>query len=312
MWIDKAYPYEKLFFPWYIHPEYKIEVPEGCNFELTNEEMLLCQKVRIKYGIEIYQAQIMFRRNKINELKGMFYQEFPEDDISCFLSSGNPFFNLQIVKQRLGDVGKPLFETDIEKIYEAHNGSYHYVCGADTAEGVGGDFSTAAIWCRETMRQVASMRCNLKPSEFAHKLVTFCNRFKEPHGNMPFLGVERNNHGHAVLLELQNKNYNNLFFFEDGRSGWLSNSVSKPIMLNGLRDHLDSNIESFHDKTFLEECLTFINDNGKLNAIDGKHDDTITANAIAIQMLIKSATPMFNQPTNIPRPFAGSLNSNSW
>ncbi len=306
LWVDKDFPSKKLFFPWYIHDEYKIQT--DVYFELSEEEERFCSKVKQNYNIDITHEQILFRRNKQAELKGLFLQEYPEDDIGCFLSSGNPFFDLNVVKNRLESIPQPIEKTETTKIFEHANSGLNYVCGADTAEGVGGDNSTASIRCIETQKQVATMLCNLKPSDFAKALIEFCRPYNH-RGAMPLLAVERNNHGHAVLLTLENEGYNNLYYFTDERVGWLSNSISKPIMLNGMKDLLDSNPSSFNDKITLQECLTFVNEKGKLGAISGKHDDTIIADAISIQMMIRGKIPKLPDEKIDIKPIACSIDT---
>jgi hypothetical protein len=58
-------------------------------------------------------------------------------------------------------------------------------------------------------------------------------------------------------------------------------------MLNALKDFIELYPHNVADPTFLSECLTFINNSGKLEASSGKNDDCVIANAIAVQMLLK-------------------------
>jgi len=306
MWIDKDFPYEKLFFPWYMFDEYRYE---GVNVaEIDDDEKKLIKYAKEKYKINIDKSQLAFKRMKEKQLNEKFDQEYPKDDVTCFLSSGNPFFNLNIVKERLMQMRTYSFHTTTQ-IFEECNVQHRYVCGADTAEGIGGDFSAASIYCVDTKRQVAALRGDWKPSEYANELYKLCEKFKHKGEVMPLLAVERNNHGHAVLLELkEHLKYNNIFKDSDGRDGWLTNNVSKPIMLNGYKDFLESMPQNIKCKHALTECLTFINNNGKLGAIQGKHDDTVVANAIAIQILIKEASYTdWNRLTEDFKTFGGNF-----
>ena len=272
-----------------MHDEYQIE---GASFKYTDEEKKFIKKTKKVYNIDISIDQIRYRRSKKAELKEIFPQEYPENDVDCFLSSGNPFFDLMVVKDRLVELKSPIEQTDMYKIYKKVDITKKYVCGADTAEGIGNDFSTAAIYELNTMQQVAVLKCNLKPSEFAKALYDFCSLYKTWQKQFPKLAVERNNHGHAVLLELgaSHLNYPNLFYDRDGRAGWLTSSVTRPIMLNGFKDLLENTPQCLYDKQTLNECLTFINNNGKIEAIQGENDDLIIANSIAAQLVVRFST----------------------
>lgn len=292
-WIDKDSTYKRLFFPWYVFPEYRICCRLGSPFSIEETDLITTAKKQ--YNVDISKEQIAFRRIKMNELKHIFSQEYPEDSISCFLSSGNPFFDLSIVKSRLANI--PASNHNELQIYEECNPHKNYVCGADTAEGIGGDYCTAAIYCVESRKQVATLRGQFKPSDFALRLQQLCSLYVNGQRVYPTLAVERNNHGHAVLLELgEHLRYPCLYHADDGRAGFVTNSVTKPIMLNCFKDFIEMSPDKINDDVTLQEALTYINENGKLGAVSGKHDDMIIANALAIQMLIKESarTSMVN------------------
>lgn len=290
MWVDKDQPYEKLFFPWFIFPEYQIN-PQGQRVELTYEEKEFKKKAKKLYGVNITKGQLLFRRFKQKELGSLFIQEYPEDDVSCFLSSGASFFNLKTVKDRLDNCKQPLTDKGYIKIYEPYNKEHHYVCGADTAEGVGSDFSVGVIINITTKEQVAEIRGHFKPYDFAHELNNLCMEYQKGDRYPPLLAVERNNHGHAVLLELDKHiKYRNLYKTKDGKIGWVTDKITRPIMLNAFREAVENNSIIFNSEDLLKECLTLVVNNGKPEAMDGKHDDCVIAGSIAAQMLIEEST----------------------
>ena len=95
------------FYPWWLQPEYKIvlgdtrilrHIPETVkpDFYLTEEESVLVERFHLTLD------QIRWRRWKILEKESLsrsgetrrtFKQEFPEDDESCFLSTGDSYFD---------------------------------------------------------------------------------------------------------------------------------------------------------------------------------------------------------------------------
>jgi len=295
-WMDRSSTYENLFFPWYMHHEYQI--PDAEIGELTEEEVEFIEKADRLYGVKITPAQIAFRRFKRSDLKSLFIQEYPEDDQSCFLASGRAVFDLTLIKELLLKAPKPIEVDGPIKIFERYNKNHFYVVGADAAEGVGGDWSAACMINTTTRQQVATIRGNLKPSEFADQLAKLCEMYVSGGRMHPLLGVERNNHGHAVLLELdEHIRYPNLFHRwlntardeRDPRPGWVTDKVTRPIMLDAFIDAIEDRNYNLNDEQTLQECLTLVNENGKIQAADGKHDDTIIAAAIALQMCIESS-----------------------
>lgn len=73
------------FYPWWWDENYVMDLPDE-GIEYTNEE----QQLENKYSLSPY--QIMWRREKQRELGRLFVQEYPEDPVSCFLTSGDSYF----------------------------------------------------------------------------------------------------------------------------------------------------------------------------------------------------------------------------
>jgi hypothetical protein len=288
---------EKLFFPWFIFPEYKID---SDSLSLTEEEQGLITKVKKYFNIDLSCSQIAFRRFKQKELGSLFLQEYPEDDQTCFLSSGSSAIDLFKVKDQMERRAKPIEEYDNVKIYKAYDKSRRYVVGADTAEGVEGDFSVATVFDARSREQVAVLRSNrLKPHLFADQIYALCSRYVSGGRPWPLLAVERNNHGHAVLLQLHvHLRYLNLFFRlmsedpyqRDDSPGWVNDKVTRPIMIDTFIDAVENRSIILNDIDTLGECLTLVNEDGKIQAAQGKHDDCIVASGIATQMIIECAT----------------------
>lgn len=289
-WTDPETIFKKHFFPWYLHEEYAIKSDK---FKLTPAETKLIKYAKAEYGVNLTYDQIAFRRFKIKQKENdldNFLQEFPENDISCFIATGQNFLDTMILSKLIKeDFVTPATEGGLT-IYKEFNKEHDYVCGADTAEGVGGDFSVGIMIDATTMEVVAQLRGQFKPSDFAHRLNELCNIYQAGGTQFPLLAVERNNHGHAVLLELdEHINYEHLYKHKDGRPGWITDRVSKPIMLNALKDGLENYNLKVYSKELLTEALTLINNNGKIQASEGKHDDIIVATAIALQMCLNQS-----------------------
>lgn len=288
-YMDDETLYKRFFFPWYFHEEYSI--PSG-PLELTDDEQELVKKAKKLYKHILTFDQIAFRRAKIKQKKNKlkeFLQEFPEDDQTCFLSSGDKVFDGTIIQQ-LKLKCKPVLKTESGiRIYVPYDRSRRYVIGADVAEGVASDYSVAKVLDIKSLEEVASFRANkIKPGDFGDKLIIMGNMYHTGGRPKPLIGVERNNHGHAVLLKLQTEGYENIFVHEniDERPGWLTNKVTRPMMLDAYIDAVESGTTKVNDKVELDECLTLVDNDGKIEAEETKHDDTIIAKSIALQLAI--------------------------
>ena len=109
------------------------------------------------------------------------------------------------------------------------------------------------------------------------------------------MGVERNNHGHAVLLELRHLNYPNVYSHTGsddlhGRGhaaelGWPSTMATKPILEQELGAAIAQGWLKSWDRYFWDECLSYVNlGNGRTGAERGCHDDRVIKHGIALQM----------------------------
>jgi hypothetical protein len=278
--------YMPFFFPWFFHDEYAIETEPIDDY--TGEEIRLKNHVRMNYGFDLTDEQIAFRRFKMRTNKS-FQQEYAEDDESCFLTSGKKVFTPDVLKRLMRDLAEPIERKDEWlKIWEPYDKNKYYAIGADTAEGYGGDYSVAVVLEARTRKQVAMIRSNRwKPREFAEQIFNLAKMYHGGNRLWPLVGVELNNHGHSVVQKLEDLIYPNLYEYKDDRSGWLTNKVTRPLMLDALIDGVEAELVEFLDKDFFKEALTLVDNDGKLEAAKGKNDDIIIASAIALQMAIE-------------------------
>jgi hypothetical protein len=298
LYMDPESNYEKMFFPWFLHEEYKIENHELKKDSLTADELKLIKMAKSDYNVDIDLSQIAFRRYKQRELKSLFLQEYPELDTTCFLTSGNNVFDLAIIKPMYDKAPKPVEVIDGIRVYKRRvDKNEIYVIGADTAEGVEGDASAAHVFEVRSREQVASFHSNkIKPSEFAQVLKQMAEMYDVGYPG-PLLAVERNNHGHAVILYLDEVlGYTNLFRtkkenkktdMDEIRIGWTTDRVTRPLMIDTLIEGVEHGTIILNDKDTLAQCLTLVNNDGKIEAEEGKHDDLVIAAAISIQMCIE-------------------------
>ncbi len=143
-----------------------------------------------------------------------------------------------------------------------------YVIGADPAEGnPTSDDSVATVIDIDTGEEVAVLAGRYQPQIFASYIQIMSELY-----NLASVLVERNNHGHAVLLYFTEQ-CEDLPLVEgyDGKLGWLSNAYGKTKMYSMLTDYfrLDACL-IHHIRTF--EQLSNV-DGKTLSAPKGEFDD---------------------------------------
>jgi hypothetical protein len=148
--------FRTLFIPWWAEPSFRLNV-EG-PIRRTEEEATL----------PIDDAQLAYRRQKRRELKGIAAQELAENDVECFLASGQGFFDGLKISTLLMEARrvKPVAETPAYAQWERPSPDCVYVAGADVAEGAH-DYSVLAIICARCRRTVFRYRARASVSHFA-------------------------------------------------------------------------------------------------------------------------------------------------
>lgn len=283
-WNQEDSEYNNLFFPWFMHPEYRIKTGK---FDLTEEEIDLVNNAKANYGITLTFEQIAFRRHKISEYSGRlseFLKEYPEDDQSCFLASGNNPFDALQIQSKIGEIPKTHKKVGEILVHEPFIKNRTYIIGADPAEGVKKDYSVAVCLCVDTMDTVAMARGHHDPSTFAD-IINQMGKMYSKVNKYPFTIVERNNHGHAVLLKLREVHrYPNLWLDSDEKPGHRTTSLSRPLLMDLFIDAVAYNAVNIKFRDILSECLTLVDNDGKIEAESGKHDDAVFACALAIRV----------------------------
>jgi hypothetical protein len=100
--------------------------------------------------------------------------------------------------------------------------------------------------------------------------------------NDALLVVERNNHGSAVLVYLDEVLGYPQIYVEGGQSGLLTSTASRPRMLEWLASRLENEPHLFSSPRFLQECRAFVRHvDGSAGAAAGAHDDCVMAMAFA-------------------------------
>jgi len=265
--------YTKHFFPWWYEATYAERKPTMVQ-PVTDEE----KELMSKHGLT--EGQIAWRRKRWNDLRKLAAQEYAEDDVSCFLASGECVFDLEAIEHAAAQAGEPVesLENGRMQIWLPYTRGKQYIIGVDTAGGGSdGDYSCAQVVERSSGLQCAELHGHFPPFELARRLVALGKKY-----DGALVAVERNNHGFGVLAHLKDMKYENLFV-HGGQEGWLTSVVTRPAMIENLGAMLMENPSLFRSSRLLQECRTFVRHaDGHGAASEGAHDDCVMAMAIAL------------------------------
>ena len=161
-----------------------------------------------------------------------------------------------------------------------------YVIGGDTA-GTGKDYFTAKVECTLNDKSVATLRKQYIDEDlYAEQLYCLGMYYHEA-----LIGIEINYSRQPTRILQSKYTYPNMYLRErlDGISdktvldyGFETTRHTKPVIIGELVELMRNNPESEVDVETLKEMTTFVRkDNGKMEALDGCHDDLVMAKAIA-------------------------------
>jgi hypothetical protein len=292
-----------IFFAWFEMKGYRRAVPPG--FKRTEEEEALSQT----FGLD--DEQLCWRRWAIDNNCGgdinKFHQEYPSTPDEAFISTGQCVFDKQQIVLRREKVRENAWERgmfQVEYDIAGKIASFRwipdkagpirirkhpqehapYVIGADTA-GTGSDWFAAHVLDNRTGEQVAVLHHQFGERMFSEQMYCLGNYY-----NRALIGIETNYSTYPQLC-LQELGYSRFYVRQvlDTFTGSLvdafgfqTNTKSRPLIIDGLKDVAKNTLENITDYDTLGEMLTFVYDeNWKPQAEEGEHDDLVMALAIA-------------------------------
>lgn len=331
LWVDAVNGdnnWTPIFLEWWRTSEYRLEfenkhkeeefkefVYSGSS-DIANKLKWLIEDKKLEY------SQVYWYYSKYKDLKDGVMQEYPCTPEEAFLTSGNPIFDNSNVLKRYDYLesfykkhkyirGKFVYKYVNEKIIDSsiqfiedNNGYiniyekpimfYPYVVGGDTAEG-GEDYCIGQVLNNRTGKQVATFRARMDTDLYAKQMYCLGKYY-----NNALLGIEMNFDLHPVK-ELSRLGYRNQYMREtmdsitgaiQNKAGFNTNRATRPIIIGDLVAIVRESIHLINDTTTLKEMLTFIDNEGKPEAIQGEHDDTVLALAIAFNIRTQQRTTL--------------------
>jgi hypothetical protein len=153
--------------------------------------------------------------------------------------------------------------------------------GVDVGGGVGSDYSALCVVSVTTRQPVYVERSNtLSPAAWAHRVVQVASRY-----NGALILAESNNHGHALLLEINHCRYRVLWVHPLTGKPWTTTLPSKLDALDTLREAAPL-LQEMDRVTWLElRSLTIPPGKVAPEAPKGANDDAAMACALAYRCL---------------------------
>lgn len=287
-------PYTCIFIPWFIDDEYSIDnmtedEKTGMSaafqgmIKVSDEEFLAGMSVEEKrardkiekeWGMILTAGQMKWRKYKIWDKGQMFAQEYPEDDVSCFLQSGRPVFTT-IICEPARKIPLDNFEAwnADQKIKDVLVKKRLYG-GIDCAEGTmaGDAHSFSVVDVQGSQGVVVFEYTSNEPIDiFYQRIKPILDKFNI------FLGIEKNGVG---VAHVQKAKQLGIRFIE-----WETTGTNRPVMITDLEEAYRKGelIETYPAAQNQAYDMEYTTDNRPEHR-KGKHDDSIFSRAIAWQM----------------------------
>jgi len=246
-------------------------------------------------------------RKKLMELS---YKEFGQEYACDFVASGNTLVETEILSKI--EPLEPIEKRGIEKSYWIwKNADYtrNYIVSADVARGDGTDYSTFHVIDVVNMEQVAEYQSKIGTKQFGNLLVSVATEY-----NNALLVIENNNIGWAVLQQVMDLGYKNIYYTNKVNGaidadvymrenydlvdiskltpGFSMSSKTRPLALSKLELCFRENSITIYSKRLINELFVFQWINGKAQAQSGYNDDLVMC--LASGIYVRDTALIFN------------------
>ena len=219
-----------------------------------------------------------------------------------FVTSGNSVVDSSIVEWYKNSVVKdPLERRGVNKeywIWEYPDHSKDYVVAADVARGDGKDKSAFHVFDVVNLRQVAEFRGDMETKDYGNLLVAVASEY-----NGALLVVENANIGWAVLQQILDHGYNNLYYTQRDYQyvdelaqhtnkinrmekkqvpGFTMSVKTRPLVISKMETYMREKELVINSERTVEELFTFIWSGMKAEAMPGYTDDLVMSLCIAL------------------------------
>ena len=248
--------------------------------------------------------------------KRLIRQEYPCTPEEAFLLSGETVFDTEAIQERLKEIPSPLkigyFTYDYDglkisnikwvndrngyiRIYKVPNVPKQtlYCVGGDTA-GEGSDYFTAHVLDAKTGEQVAVLKHQLDADLYTKQVFCLGKYYstRDIYGqyNDALIAIE-SNFDSFPIRELQRLGYYHQYTrvrIDDNTKqpqksyGFKTTVLTRPTIISNLIELVRDETKKINDKDTLKELMTIVrNEQGRIEAPEGGHDDQMMGLAIA-------------------------------
>ena len=169
---------------------------------------------------------------------------------------------------------------------------------ADVARGDGADYSACHVFDIETATQVAEYKGKMDTKDFGNFLVALSTEYNEA-----LLVIENANIGWAVIQQVIDRGYRNLFYMskdlkyvdvqhqlhnkfraeERGMvAGFSTTMKTRPLIISKLEQYIREKEVTIRSTRLIDELFTFIWSGNRAEAMRGYNDDLTMALGIAL------------------------------
>jgi hypothetical protein len=218
-----------------------------------------------------------------------------------FLSSGNTVVEMNLIEKYKKLAIDPVEIRGNDRsywIWDRTDYSKNYLVSADVARGDGNDFSAFQVIEPETMTQVAEYKGIIGTKEYGNMLVSVATEY-----NNALLIPENASYGWAVIQQIIDRGYNNLFYSDVDLQyvdveqhmtnrinaqekkmtpGFTNSTKTRPLAIGKLETCMREGVVNIRSKRLLDELSTFIWNSGKAEAMRNYNDDLVISMAIGL------------------------------
>jgi len=286
LWIKysnkKDWEFKTLFFPWYDEPWYELdlEIDYKVPDELRHLETLWLDRKKINWYVNQY--DILWKE---------VFQEYPTTPWEAFLTTWNPVFNIDKIK----NLKTPEYKQDLKytwlRIYR--NSNINCLYWVDTSWGwINWDNSVIIVRDRD-LNLLATFYDKVNPDVLSDVIKYLYELWYKAEWT---LWVEINNTWISTIDNLKNHPiiWRHLYWRrvvdertqQQTKKLWFNTNIkTRPLIINNLEEAIRKNLITEVDERIKNEMFTFIyNDNWKPEAMIGSHDDWVMGEAICLFM----------------------------
>lgn len=248
-------------------------------------------------------------RNKSwrQQQEDMLGRRLAAQECDCdFVTSGNTVVEGNVIKWYEETYAKdPIEKQGVDHnfwIWKYPDYSKTYIVSADVSRGDGEDFSSAQVLDAKNLEQVAEYKGMLGTKEFGDLLVEISTKY-----NDALLVVDNSNMGWAVIQQIVDREYKNLFYSSSDMTktdihtqvsrgydlrrpsqdsklvpGITFSMKMRPIIVSKIDEYFRDKDIKVYSRRLISDLWTWIWQNGRADHIDGYNDDTIIALALGL------------------------------